>query len=107
MPAIGIPSGRPFTPLVVATTSAEPRIAGSSERGTPNRSHSAGSHSRERRSMSSVRDAFVTSVTCAVFPERRLTSALSIVPNARSPFFARASAPFTLSRSQRIFVAEK
>ncbi len=65
--------------------------------------------------MRSVREAFVTSVAwtpppCPFDsgpPVSCQRSQLSIVPKASSPRSARLWAPGTLSRSQRIFDAEK
>ena len=57
--------------------------------------------------MSSVRDAFVTSVACTVPPVSWLTRKQSIVPKASSPLSARARAPATWSSSHAIFVPLK
>ena len=54
-----------------------------------------------------VRDALLTSVTCTLPPVSFQISQLSMVPNASSPAAARARAPGTLSRIQRILLAEK
>ena len=53
------------------------------------------------RSISSVRDALVTSVACS--PVRFHSTQVSIVPNASSPASARSRAPSTLSRIHLIF----
>src|SRR4051794_12676041 len=64
IPAIGrsrpqndLGSVRPITPQVGT-------ISGSASIGTPNRLHISGDHSPVDRSISNVRDAFETSVTC-------------------------------------------
>ncbi len=54
-----------------------------------------------------VRDALLTSVTCCVWLVSFQTSHESTVPNASLPASARARAPGTLSRIQRILLAEK
>ncbi len=57
-----------------------------------------------------VREALVTSVTCTPPlgpPVRFHITQVSMFPNARSPASARARAPSTLSRIQRIFGPEK
>ena len=59
------------------------------------------------RSMSKVRDAFVTSVRCCRPPVKCQITRLSTVPAASSPLSARGRAPGTLSRIQAILVAEK
>ena len=86
------------------STSAPP-AAGSPERRT------AAAVRRPTRSVwmlnSIVREALLTSVTCCVPPVSFQTSQVSTVPNASSPASARARAPGTLSRIQRILLAEK
>ena len=74
--------------------------------GMPISAAMSGAHASVSRSISMVRDALVTSVTCtppSAPPVRFHTSQLSIVPNASSPASARARAPSTLSSSQRTF----
>ena len=62
IPAMGRPSGRKPRRAVRPTTSALPTIFGSTLAGTRKWRSSSGSHSARARFMSSVRDAFVTSV---------------------------------------------
>ena len=99
--AIGIGTGTcgqsvvPYTALVGTTS-------GSIERGMSNRSSSSSSQSRVWMSKSIVREAFETSVMWS-----RPASHESTVPKQSSPRSARARAPGTLSRIQRILVAEK
>ncbi|QND92656.1 hypothetical protein SY91_00001 [Burkholderia cenocepacia] len=76
-------------------------------RGMSSSSSSSLSHSRVWMLNSIVRDAFVTSVTCSSCFVKFHTSQLSTVPNASLPWRALSRAPGTLSRIQRIFVAEK
>ncbi len=62
------------------------------------------------RSMSIVRDALVTSVTCtppSVPPVMFHSTHVSVLPNSRSPFSAFSRAPSTLSRIHLIFGPEK
>ena len=73
----------------------------------PNRSSSSGSQRSVRRFMSMVRLALEGSVTWAFPPVSRQARKVSMVPKASSPFWARALAPFTWSRSQASLVAEK
>ncbi len=54
-----------------------------------------------------VRDALLTSVTWRVWLVSFHTSHVSTVPNASWPTSARARAPGTWSRIQRILLAEK
>ena len=74
-------------------------------------SSSAGScQSSVSRSMSSVRDAFVTSVACtppSTPPVRFQRTQVSIVPNASRPASAFSRAPSTFSSSQVTFGPEK
>ena len=91
---------RPFS-SPSPTGSAEPTMRGSSSRGTPNSASSSSSQSSVSRFTSSVRDAFVTSITCCSPPVSRQTRKLSTVPNA-SP----SRAPCSRS-SHSSFVAEK
>ena len=104
--AIGIGTGTcgqsvvPYTALVGTTS-------GSIERGMSNRSSSSSSQSRVWMSKSIVREAFEASVMWSRPPESRHASHESTVPKQSSPRSARARAPGTLSRIQRILVAEK
>ena len=75
--------------------------------GTPNSAQSSRPTRRSPMSSSSVREAFVTSVTCTRPPVSFQSSQESTVPQASSPASARARAPFTLSRIHAILVAEK
>lgn len=91
-------------------SSLEERISGSIERGTPISSRLGSCQSSVSRSISNVRDALVTSVTCrppSLPPVRFQSTQVSIVPKASSPFSARSRAPSTLSRIQAIFGPEK
>jgi hypothetical protein len=107
MPAMGMPSGSPRTPLVTPKTPADGRISGSTSRGTSKSAQSSSSQARFSRSMSRVREALVTSVACTAPPVSFQSSALSTVPKQSSPRCARARAPFTLSSSQRSLVPLK
>ncbi len=110
MPAIGMPSGSPGTPRVVAVRARDDaRTSGSSARGTPSSVAAArASQSSVCRSNSSVRDAFVTSVTCAAPPVSRQTRKLSTVPNASSPALgARAQRRRRCRAASAILVPEK
>ena len=73
----------------------------------PKMSRSSSSHLQVSRLQSIVREAFVMSVTKTRPPVSFQMSHVSIVPKASSPRSARARAPDTLSRIQRILVAEK
>src|SRR5690606_19109580 len=67
-------------------------------------------HSRVSRSISIVRDALVTSVTCTPPlgpPVRFHNVQVSVLPNTRSPLSALARAPSTLSRIHLILGPEK
>src|SRR5215207_4457348 len=80
------------------------------DRGTPIRSSAGPCQSSVSRSISSVRLALVTSVTCrppSLPPVRFHRTQVSVVPNASSPFSARSRAPSTLSSSQVILGPEK
>ena len=69
-----------------------------------------GSQSRVLRFISMVREALVTSVTCAppfTPPVRFHSTQVSMVPIARSPASARSLAPSTLSRIHLTFGPEK
>lgn len=89
------------------TISALPTIVGRTCGGTRKSSQSHGSHASDSSPMSSVRDAFVASVTWTLPAVRRDTRKLSIVPNASSPASARARAPGVSSSSHASFVPEK
>ncbi len=85
-------------------------ISGSIERGTSKAFRISSSHWSVSRSMKSVRDALVTSVTCtppSVPPVRFQRTQVSVVPNMSSPASAFSRAPSTFSRIQTIFVPEK
>ncbi len=76
----------------------------------PIRSSAGSCQSSVLRSISIVRLALVTSVTCRppfVPPVRFHRTQESIVPKASSPFSARLRAPSTLSSSHAIFGPEK
>ena len=88
-----------------ARSTRAPRAA--SLRGTPNRSSSSSSHCSAWMLNSIVREALVTSVTCSRPLVSFQISQVSIVPKASRPASARARAPGTLSRIQRILLAEK
>ncbi len=90
---------------IVPKSPDELRICGSIARGTPNAPSSSSSQSRVVRSISSVRDALVTSVACS--PVRFHSSQLSGVPKSSSPRSARSLAPSTFARIQAILLAEK
>src|SRR6185503_12285735 len=98
-PAIGTRAPRstasPITPD-------EPTTSGSTARSTPNRPSSSSSQAPAARSRSIVREAFVTSVTCAPPAVSFQTSQESIVPNASS----RAGSSVR-ARIHSSFVAEK
>ena len=89
-------SARPARP-----TRPSRRCAAAASRGTPNSASSSSSQSSVTRSTSSVRDAFVTSITCCSPPVSRQTRKLSTVPNA-SPSLEPCS-----RSSHSSFVAEK
>ena len=85
-------------------------MSGIIARGMPHTASSSSDQSSVRRSMSSVRLAFVTSVTW--MPPRRPpvrfhTTQVSGVPKSSSPASAAARAPGTLSRIHATFDAEK
>lgn len=108
-PAIpAISTGAPNRAASVSpTTPDDATIRGSIARGTPNKSSISPAQSPVSRFMSMVREAFVTSVACTAPPVRFQMSHVSTVPNSRSPAEARAGASGTLSRIQRILLAEK
>ena len=81
---------------VRAYTCALGRTSGSRLAGTPNRSSNSSSQSAVSRFSSSVRLAFVTSVTCVRPPVSRQINQESIVPNAISPRSARCRRPGNL-----------
>ncbi len=104
MPAIGMDAS---SSVVWPYTSLDERTCGSIERGTLRILSSSSSQSPLRMSNSIVRDALVASVTWTLPPVRFHTSHASTVPNASSPAFAFARAPFTLSRIHWTLVPEK
>ena len=76
-------------------------MRGSTSRGTPNSARSSSSQSSVSRLTSSVRDAFVTSITCCSPPVNRQTRKLSTVPNARPSLRAvLAQQPLELRRRE-------
>ena len=92
------------------TTPDDGTISGSIDRGMPNTASSSSDHASVSRSISSVRLAFVTSVTWMpprVSPVRFQMSQVSGVPNSRCPASASARAPGMFSRIQAILDAEK
>ena len=103
-----------WSPAIPATGSVTPRndasaatpdeatTSGSTARSTPNSASSSSSQSPVARSSSIVRDAFVTSVTCAAPPVSFHTSHASIVPKASSDCGCS-----TRARIHSSFVAEK
>ena len=105
-PAIGTPATAAGAEIG-AITPEDGRISGSIERGMPNTSSICGDQSSVRRSIRSVRLAFVTSVTWRAPPVRFQTSQVSGVPNSRCPASASSRAPGTCSRIQAILDAEK
>jgi hypothetical protein len=79
-------------------------------RGTPKIASSSSSQSSDSRSMSMVRLALVTSVTCAppsMPPVRCHSSHVSTVPKAASPRSAAARSPSTFSSSHCSLPPEK
>src|SRR5699024_7524580 len=109
-------------------TSLEETISGSRDIGMSQILQSSSSHCWVDRSISKVREAFVTSVTCLVRwrhgvaterrPDRSVVreqearasfeiTQVSIVPKGNFPRSARSRALSTLSRIQRIFDAAK
>src|SRR5205807_8681732 len=97
----------PANSVVSPYTSLDDETAGSTERGTPNKSSSSSSQSPVRRLNSIVRDALLGSVTCTRPPVRFHTSHESTVPKASLPAFAFARAPGTLRSSHSSLVPEK
>ena len=75
--------------------------------GMSNSRSSSSSHCSVWMLNSIVRDALLTSVMWRARPVSFQTSQESTVPNASLPASARARAPGTLSRIQRILLAEK
>ena len=106
MPATGI-AAPSISGSASPTTHELGTISGSIEAGMPKMSRSSSSHLQVSRLQSIVREAFVISVTKTRPPVSFQMSHVSIVPKASSPRSARARAPGTLSRIQRILVAEK
>ena len=91
-------------------TSDEERISGSMDIGMPISAAMSASQESVSRSMSMVREALVTSVTCtppSTPPVMFHSTHASVLPNASWPASALARAPSTLSRIQRIFGPEK
>ena len=106
MPAMGT-SWAKMVVLVWPYTSLEEHTFGIMERGMPKSSSSSSSHSNVLMLKSIVLEALLTSVTWTSPLVRFHTSHESTVPKRSSPASARALAPGTFSRIQRIFVAEK
>ena len=104
---IGRPSGRKSSPWVRPNSPALGKISGNNPIGTPKKWHKSSPQLSVRRSIKSVRDAFVASVTWRRPPVRCHSKKLSTVPAASSPLFARARAFGMWSSIQAIFVAEK
>ena len=82
-------------------TPLEATTRGSSSRSTPKSASSSSSHSSSSRPNSSVRDAFVTSLTCSSPSVSFHTSHESTVPNARSPLRALAALQDPLELGRR------
>ena len=82
-------------------------ISGRTRCGMDRSRHSSASQVPVRRSMSIVRDALLTSVTCCRPPVSFQTSQESTVPAASRPAAAFFRAPGTWSRSQRSLDPEK
>ena len=78
--------------------------SGSMLAGMPNSRSSSSSHCSVWMLNSIVREALLTSVTWRAPPVSFQTSQVSTVPNASLPASARARAPGTLSRIQRILL---
>ncbi len=109
MPAIGTSRSR-LDGSTWPYTSEELLISGSIDFGMPRTPRISSSHEQVARSMNSVREAFVTSVTCtppSVPPVRFHSTHESVVPNSSSPASAFSRAPSTFSRIQTIFVPAK
>src|SRR3954466_12827676 len=109
MPAIGTPASAPFS-RTLPYSSDDDLISGSIDVGIFMSSAMDASHDRVDRSISSVRDALVGSVTCTPPsgpPVMFHSSQVSMLPNSRSPASARCRAPSTLSRIQRVLGPEK
>jgi len=111
MPVIGMPSGNPGTARVVATRAALGTISGKTARGMRSKSHNSACQVRVAKSISSVRDAFVTSVTCGALPSAPPASCQtkyeSTVPKASLPLSAEARKDGSLSNIQASLVPEK
>ena len=106
MPAMGTPCTASASDAL-PYASLDDRTSGSTLAGTPNSRSSSASQSHVWMSNSIVRDALLTSVTCCRPLVSFHISHVSTVPNASLPASARARAPGTLSRIQRILLAEK
>src|SRR5436190_5744686 len=109
MPATGTPSR---TPARTGPYSCDDDlISGSIDSGMPISPAISESHDSVDRSISMVRLAFVTSVTCtpplSAPPVRFHRTQVSMLPNTRSPASAFARAPSTLSRIHRTLGPEK
>ena len=109
MPAIGTPESMPWV-RPSPYTSAELLISGSMDMGMVMSLAISSSQSRVLRSISMVREALVTSVTCTpplVPPVMFHSTQVSIVPMTRSPASAFSRAPSTLSRIHLTFGPQK
>ena len=106
MPRMGTP-GKTAGFLVTPKSPDEGRTSGSIEAGMSKRSSSHGSHFMSWMLKSMVRLALVTSVACTSPCVSAHKSHESTVPNASFPWSASSRAPGTLSRIQRILLAEK
>ncbi len=106
MPASASPRGNPSHALS-ATRALESTTRGSTARGIRSRASSSSSQSSAWMSKSSVREALLASVMCALPPDSCHAIHASTVPNASSPRSARARAPGTLSSSHASLVPEK
>jgi hypothetical protein len=93
--------------LALPYTMLESHTFGSMHIGMPSSAQISPSHSSVWMLNSMVREAFVTSVTCAAPFVSFQISQVSTVPNSSSPRSARSCAPSTWSRIQRILVALK
>ena len=100
MPAMGTSGSMPpLRPLPY--TSADERISGNIDIGMPMSDAMDSSHDKVLRSIKSVREALVTSVTCTppfLPPVMFHSTHVSMVPMRRSPASAFSRAPSTFSR---------
>src|SRR5919108_3597 len=97
------------SPTASPYTSLEALMSGSIARGIPSRLRISSSQSSVSRFMSSVRLAFVTSVTWTpplAPPVSCQIHHVSMFPNRSSPASARSRVPSTLSRIHLIFVPD-